>query len=164
MAENKNNEVWVKAEEEKEVMVIGIFRRLHPLRILNNIKAFLFGGRGYGRVVIIDGNYQGHEKIIKLENEIKTGGKVHVLDPKSSITIRGLTTYFIPSNADRPIDMRGGASGDATFLEYMVEKANLAGQAAGAKDLKKMELMIMLTLGICGVMLYLVYTLVEVGV
>jgi len=164
MAEKENNEAWVKAEEGKEVMVIGIFKRLHPLRIWNNIKAFFLGSKGYGRIIFIDGNYQGHAKIIKLESEIKIGKRRHVLDPKLSIQWRGLTTYCIHANADTPIDLRGGASGDAQFLEYLTEKANLAGQAAGVADFKKMVQMITIILAMNGLMIYFLYQLVEVGI
>jgi len=162
--ENEENEVWIKAKEEKEVMTVGIFRRLHPQRILNGIMAFFLGKRGYCRIILIDGNYQGHEKIVKLENEIKIGKRRHVLDPKPSIQWRGLTTYCIHSDADRPIDLRGGAGGDAQFLEYLVEKASLAGQSVGVADLEKIKKICIVTLAMVAIGLYFLYRLVEVGI
>lgn len=150
---------------------IGVFRFFHPRRVLRqfwiNLKIFLLGGYGYGRIIIIDKNYREREYIIRLKDKIKIGKSECILDPNNAVTGRGgLTTYYIAQGSMLPINMRGtakaGVAGD--FLNFLLERAHLEGQVSTGKDFERMKLMLMILLGICGAMLYFVYQLVEVGI
>jgi len=158
-------------EKKSMRQAIGVFRFFHPRRMLSrfwkNLKIFLLGRYGYGRVVIIDRNYREREYIIRLKNKIRIGKDVCVLNPAKAVTGRGgLTTYYIAQGSITPIDMRTGSKSkmDGEYLKYLIEKARLSGLAMGGKDFERMKLMLMILLAICGAMLYFVYQLVEVGV
>ena len=149
---------------------MGFLRFYHPRRFLrqvwNNIKAYMFGIAGYGRIVLIDDNYREHEYIMKLGDRVDVGRKSYVLDKKLATTGRGgLTTYYFGSGSMLPINMRVIADykTDSKFFGHQLMLERLVGEAAGAKDIQFMKTLLIVLCAVCVGILYFVYTLVEAG-
>ena len=149
---------------------IGFLVFYHPRRFLrqvwNNVKAYMLGIAGYGRIVLIDDNHREHEYIMKLGDRVDVGRKSYILDKKLATTGRGgLTTYYFGSGSMLPINMRviTDYRTDSKFFGHQLMLERLVGEAAGAKDIQLMKTLLIVLCAVCVGILYFVYTLVEAG-